>query len=151
MRETLFNWLGQDLAGRSCLDLFAGAGALGFEALSRGASAVTMIERNPAAWRALRENAARLGADRLTIEQGDALQFLVRAPGRFDVIFLDPPFRQGLSADYWARLPSCLAANGVVYLEADSRMAEPPLSRFEIVREGRAGSVHYHLIGRNEQ
>ena len=151
VRETLFNWLGQDLSGRFCLDLFAGSGALGFEALSRGASGVTMLELNPAAFRALQENATRLGAGALSIERGDALEFLLRAPARFDVIFLDPPYRQGLPQDIWARLPACLAEDGVVYLEAESRFEEVPLSRFSVVRAGRAGSVHYHLIGRNEQ
>jgi 16S rRNA (guanine966-N2)-methyltransferase len=154
VRETLFNWLGQDLTGKSCLDLFAGSGALGFEALSRGASSVTMVERSPAVCRALQESAARLGAEALTIQCGDALEFLVRAPanaGSFDVIFLDPPFLKGLPQELWLRLPARLTEQGLVYLEAESEFDDASLSGFAVIRKQKAGNVHYHLIRRNEQ
>ena len=75
VRETLFNWLGQDLSGRTCLDLFAGSGALGFEALSRGAASVVMVEKDPAVLRALRDSAQKLGGRNLTVVRGDALEF----------------------------------------------------------------------------
>ena len=149
VRETLFNWLGQDLTGRVCLDLFAGSGALGFEALSRGATRVVMVERDREACLVLKENAALLGAQGLTIECADALEFVARASARFDVIFLDPPFRRGVAAELWQRLPDCLAAGGVVYLESASRFAVGP--PFAVVKQGRAGNVHYHLIERSEQ
>jgi len=149
VRETLFNWLGQDLTGWSCLDLFAGSGALGFEALSRGAARVVMVEKDREACRALRESAVRLGAKGLTIECGDALEFVARASERFDVIFLDPPFRRGVAREIWARLPACLADSGLVYLESDARFAAS--HPFVVIKHGRAGNVHYHLIGRSEQ
>jgi 16S rRNA (guanine966-N2)-methyltransferase len=149
VRETLFNWLGQDLTGWTCLDLFAGSGALGFEALSRGAERVVMVETDRDACRALRENAARLGALGLTVECADALEFVARATERFDVIFLDPPFRRGVAGEIWARLPACLADNALVYLESDARFAA--CHPFAVLKHGRAGNVHYHLIGRSEQ
>jgi len=169
VRETLFNWLGQSLWGKSCLDLFAGSGALGFEALSRGAARVVMVESNRTCCRALEDNAARLGlpsdpaarrgppeeddVDRhqpsLSIVCGDALEFSARTPLRFDVIFLDPPFRRGVPQDTWARLPGLLHRGGLVYLEAESAFAAGP--PFAVLKHGRAGTVHYHLIGRTEQ
>src|SRR4030095_5000618 len=104
VRETLFNWLGQDLTGRSCLDLFAGSGALGFEAGSRGAQRVVMVEREPAAYRALAANRDRLKAQAVELIKGDALEFLRADPGVYDVVFLDPPFDAG----YWPQLAQLL-------------------------------------------
>src|SRR3954465_14494669 len=92
VRETLFNWLGQDLTGKTCLDLFAGSGALGFEAASRGAERVVMIESDPVAWRALQDNVARLKASAVELKRGDALEFLRADDGCYAVLFLDPPF-----------------------------------------------------------
>ncbi len=146
VRETLFNWLGQDLTGRRCLDLFAGSGALGFEALSRGAAEVVMIERSRTALAALRESGARLGAgNRARFVLGDALHFL-DSPGetRFDVVFVDPPYGRGLADQALARLPGCLARDALVYVESDARVAPAPPWR--VRRHGRAGAVHYHLI-----
>src|SRR6187397_596042 len=100
VRETLFNWLGQDLTGVVCLDLFAGSGALGFEAASRGAARVVMVERDRAACASLKENRDLLGADRIEIVERDALEFLRQDGAQYDVIFLDPPF----SEDYRLRL-----------------------------------------------
>jgi 16S rRNA (guanine966-N2)-methyltransferase len=146
VRETLFNWLGQDLTGRRCLDLFAGSGALGFEALSRGAAEVVMVERSRAALAALRENGAQLGVgDRGRFVFGDALHFL-DSPGEtgFDVVFVDPPYGRGLADAVLARLPGCLARDALVYVESDSRVVPAPPWR--VRRHGRAGAVHYHLI-----
>jgi len=145
VRETLFNWLGQDLSGRRCLDLFAGAGALGFEALSRGAAEVVMVERSRSAAAALRDNAARLGASALQIVVGDALHFLAAAPpSKFDVVFVDPPFRSGLVAAVLERLPAALAGGARVYVEGDAPLALP--SAWRVLRRGRAGAVHYQLV-----
>ena len=151
VRETLFNWLGQDLSGRSCLDLFAGSGALGFEALSRGAREVTMVEKSPVVARALRENAALLGAHDLTVEQADALEFARAAQtrfdaGRFDVIFVDPPYRLGLHEETLERVAGLLASDGRVYVESDSAIEAPP--GWSILKRGRAGAVHFQLLGR---
>jgi len=146
VRETLFNWLGQDLAGKRCLDLFAGSGALGFEALSRGATEVVMVESSRAAHRALQENAARLGAGaRLRLVLGDALHFLAaRGSGRFDVVFVDPPYGSGLVDAVLAHLPAVLAPGGCAYVESGSPVAPAPPWR--VRRAARAGAVHYHLI-----
>jgi len=148
VRETLFNWLGQNLAGRHCLDLYAGSGALGFEALSRGAASVTMVERAPRVCRALQDNAVLLGARDLNVVCGDALEFLAGVPvsTRFDVVFLDPPFGAGISEGLWPRVLERLSGEGLAYLESDARFAGHP--RLEILKYGRAGAVHYHLLGR---
>lgn len=152
VRETLFNWLGQDLTGKHCLDLYAGSGALGFEALSRGAASVTMVERAVRAWRALQANAALLGARGLNIVCGDALEFLAGVSSgapvstRFDVVFLDPPFGEGIPEDLWPRLIESLSDEGLVYLECDATFAGHP--QLEMLKHGNAGAVHYHLLGR---
>ena len=146
VRETLFNWLGQDLSGKRCLDLFAGSGALGFEALSRGAAGVVMVETSRAAHSALRESATRLGAgDRLKLVHGDALHFIATSgQGGYDVVFVDPPYGSELAGEALARLPGLLARGGVVYIESESPLALGPPWRAR--RHGRAGAVHYQLI-----
>jgi len=148
VRETLFNWLGRDLTGRHCLDLYAGSGALGFEALSRGAASVTMVERAPRAWRALQANAALLDARGLNALRGDALEFLARLPAsaKFDVVFLDPPFEQGIPEAMWQRLVQALSADAEVYLESKAPFAGHP--GLQVLKHGHAGAVHYHLLGR---
>jgi 16S rRNA (guanine966-N2)-methyltransferase len=146
VRETLFNWLGQNLSGLSCLDLFAGSGALGFEALSRGAASVVMVERNPAVLRKLEENAHKLGAKNLNLVRGDALEFARRAERRFDLVFVDPPYRLRLQAAALALLPGLLAEGGRVYLESDAAYDPPP--GWGILKHGRAGNVHFHLVER---
>lgn len=144
VRQTLFNWLGQELHGLACLDLFAGSGALGFEALSRGAEEVVLVEANPAVHRALTANAALLKADKARILRMDALQFLAQDRQQFDVIFLDPPFGQGWLQKLWPQLAGHLAAGGMVYVEAEAPLAEPP--GWQIHKHGRAGNVCYHLL-----
>lgn len=148
IRETLFNWLGQDLAGFRCLDLYAGSGALGFEALSRGAIRVVFVERSSAVARALEENAALLQAGPVVIVRADALEFLRRnvqeAPERFDLIFLDPPFDMGVPAEVMEQLPGQLAPGGRVYLESDRAPDWPAPWLAE--KSGRAGQVHYQLL-----
>ncbi len=146
VRETLFNWLGRDLTGMVCLDLFAGSGALGFEALSRGAASVIMVEKNPAVLRALRDNAQKLGATGLTVVRGDALEFVRGARSRFDVVFVDPPYRLGMQVAALGLLRRLLAEGGRVYLEGDSVFEAP--RGWVIFRRAHAGNVHFHLLAR---
>jgi 16S rRNA (guanine966-N2)-methyltransferase len=144
VRETLFNWLGQDLSGRTCLDLFAGSGALGFEALSRGAASAVMVEKDSAVLRALRENAQKLGAENLTVVRGDALEFAGETPSRFDVIFVDPPYRLGLQAAALTLVRRLLAPHGRVYVESPS--AFEPGHGWTVLKSSRAGNVRSHLL-----
>ena len=144
VRETLFNWLGQDLSGKNCLDLFAGSGALGFEAASRGARRVVMVERDAPAWRALQANAALLGANTVELKHADALEFLRADAGLYDVVFLDPPFRADYIAQVLPALVARLADGALVHVEAP---AAPALPRgWEIWRNGRAGAVTHQLL-----
>jgi 16S rRNA (guanine(966)-N(2))-methyltransferase RsmD len=144
VRETLFNWLGQDLTGKVCLDLFAGSGALGFEAASRGARRVVMVERDPEAWRALLANSAMLAATTVELKRADALEFLRADTGRYDVVFLDPPFRTDYLAQVLPALGPRLAAGALVHIEAPAAPALPP--EWEIRRSGRAGAVTHQLL-----
>ena len=148
VRETLFNWLGQDLTGKTCLDLFAGSGALGFEAGSRGARRVVMVERDPVVFRALTASRAALDAAVVELRRADALEFLRADDGVYDVVFVDPPYR----SDLWPRvaplLPRHLAPGALVYLESAGRAGPPP--GWEVWRQGRAGQVAYQLLKRAE-
>lgn len=149
VRETLFNWLGQDLTGKRCLDLFAGSGALGFEALSRGAREVVLVDVSARVARSLAANAARLGARGLRLMTGDALEFAAGAQETFDVVFVDPPYGRGLAARALERLPRLLAQGARVYVEDDRPIDLPP--GWRRVKAGRAGVVHYCLIERGER
>lgn len=150
VRETLFNWLGQDLSGWRCLDVFAGSGALGFEAASRGAGQVVLVERDSQLVRGLRDTHARLKAgSHVQVEAGDGLAFLRRcAAGSFDLVFIDPPFDADLfDAALAAALP-ILSPAGFVYLEADTAFTDERLqgTGWAVNRAGRAGAVHFHLL-----
>jgi 16S rRNA (guanine(966)-N(2))-methyltransferase RsmD len=144
LRETLFNWLGQDLTGKTCLDLFAGSGALGFEAASRGARQVVMVEQHVGVYRALLETQAMLCAEQVGIRRADAFGFLKTDARRYDVIFLDPPFQLGWLPRLLPLLPAHLAPDARVYLEAEGPVAMP--DGFEMLRQSRAGQVHGLLI-----
>ena len=144
VRETLFNWLGQDLTGLACLDLFAGSGALGFEAASRGAARVLMVEKDRAAVAELERSRAALGAMQVAIVSGDAMAFLVREREQFDVVFLDPPFRQNAVPTILGSLPPHLAPGARVYVESDVPV-DPALPWIELKR-GKAGQVSYQLL-----
>ena len=144
VRETLFNWLGQDLDGKTCLDLFAGSGALGFEAASRGAAQVTMIEQDAVAWGALQANAKTLQASCVRIVRGDALKFARSADHGFDVVFLDPPYRAGWIERMGPLLPGLLCEGGVVYVEAEYKIEN--IDRLTRIKKGTAGRVYYHLF-----
>ena len=144
VRETLFNWLGQRLDGCVCLDLFAGSGALGFEAASRGAARVVMVESDRVALAALRESRARLEAAEVEVVAGDALEYLVRARERFDVVFLDPPFRQNALPALLAKLPPRLQPGARVYLEGAA--AVPAAAPWRELKRARAGQVSVQLL-----
>jgi len=144
VRETLFNWLGQRLDGAHCLDLYAGSGALGFEAASRGAARVVLVEQDRRALAALRRARDALGADAAEIVAEDAAAFLARDGAAFDVVFLDPPFRQNADAALLARLAPRLRPGARVYLEAPRAAAvEPP---WRELKRARAGQVSYQLL-----
>ena len=149
VRETLFNWLGQRLDGWRVLDAFAGSGALGFEAASRGAAEVVMLERDAELARSLAASAARLKASSVRVEQADALAWMRRAaPGRFDLVLLDPPFADALHGPAVAAASPLVAAAGWLYVESDQPWrAEHPA--WQPWRQSRAGAVHFTLLRRN--
>ena len=151
VRETLFNWLGPDLEGWRCLDAFAGSGALGFEAASRGAAEVVLLERDPALVALLSASKARLGAEALRIERSDALQWMARAAaGAFDLVLLDPPFDSLLVLPAMAAAARIVVPGGFVYVEAPQAVAAEPVAAagLEPWRASRAGNVHFHLFRR---
>jgi 16S rRNA (guanine966-N2)-methyltransferase len=143
VRETLFNWLGQDLAGFSCLDLYAGSGALGFEAASRGAARVVLVEKDRAALAMLERNRAELRAAEVEIVPADAAAYLALAGERFDVVFLDPPFRRNLLPALLERLAPVLSRHARVYIESESPVSA---AGWHELRRGAAGRVSYQLL-----
>jgi 16S rRNA (guanine966-N2)-methyltransferase len=153
VRETLFNWLQFEITGKRCLDLFAGSGALGFEALSRGAGEVVFVERDADAAAAIRQNLARLGGgERGRLEPTDAFAFLARPAGRFDLVFLDPPYAAGLLPRACDELETrgWLQPGAWIYLE-DAAAHGPPAvpAGWVVLRSKRAGDVGYHLARRD--
>lgn len=149
VRETLFNWLGQDLTGMCCLDLFAGSGALGFEAASRGAARVVMVERERVVYAALQSCRKALDAQQIEVVNADALHFLRGTADVYDVVFLDPPFADA-SGEMWAALLAALgprlSARAHVYRESGEALAAP--ADWTVFRQGHAGQVHYQLLKR---
>jgi len=143
VRETLFNWLGQRLDGRACLDLFAGSGVLGFEALSRGAARVVMVEADREIARGLRESARLLEAEGVEIAQSDALKFVERSRDKFDLVFVDPPFASDLAVRAMALLPAVLNPGARVYVESAAALDLP--APWRLLRDDRAGAVRYAL------
>jgi len=154
VRETLFNWLAPGIAGARCLDLFAGSGALGLEALSRGAARVVFVEQALAAARELRRTLNLWGGPQTEaahIHTGEAGGYLAGTPELFDVVFLDPPFAGELLGQAAARLESgdWLAPGALIYAECPAREGLPPLPTGWLVsKAGRAGEVGYHLLRR---
>lgn len=149
VRETLFNWVGQDLTGKACLDLFAGSGALGFEAASRGASRVVMVEADRPAFLALEATKAKLNATAVQIVPGDAVQFLERDEGRYDVIFIDPPYGSAVLPDAIRLLAPRAAAEAQLYIETGDERALAEVLQgggWEIRRKTRAGDVNAVLL-----
>lgn len=148
VRETLFNWLGQNLDGRRCLDLFAGSGALGLEAISRGAAEVVMVEPNRMVFRALQENIKKLACSNVLLCCEDGLEFARQENGLFDVIFLDPPFQGDHLSGLLPMLVGKLTQNGFIYVESGAVFE--PGSAWQVVRRAKAGAVHYQLLGRED-
>lgn len=144
VRQTLFNWLGQTLHGRSCLDLFAGSGALGFEAVSRGAERVTLVEKNPLVFRSLQENIKKLALSNIYPCCQDGLEFAARDKQCYDVIFLDPPFQSDILPKLFEILPARLTDNGLLYVESGAPVPVP--EGWQGVKSGKAGQVHYQLM-----
>lgn len=167
VRETLFNWLGQDLSGWRVLDAFAGSGALGLEAASRGAAGVVMLEKEVSLARGIQANVRRLGAEGVTVLAVDAIGWMkqqaARQPNAFDLVLLDPPFGDGLFEEALRTAMACVPLGGWLYLEAPMPCANPGAEDAHSVpgaqslvlpaglrlhRQGKAGAVHYHLIER---
>lgn len=148
IRETLFNWLGQTLNGWRVLDAFAGSGALGFEAASRGADVVVMLEREAVLVDGLRASQKRLQATAIKLHRANALTWMAACTERFDLIFLDPPFADDLFDKALAAALPLLADDGVIYVESPHEVAAP--AGFTAWRQGRAGAVHYQLLRRGE-
>jgi 16S rRNA (guanine966-N2)-methyltransferase len=160
VRETLFNWLGQDLSGLHCLDAFAGTGALGFEAASRGAASVLLVEQDAQLIAHLQAAQQRLKVANLRIQRGDAIAALrSQASGSIDLVFLDPPFDSfegldssapGLFQQALAAAASVLSIQGAIYLEAPQAFSDAALAPLglQILKQGKAGAVHFHLMGK---
>ncbi|MFY9328771.1 MAG: 16S rRNA (guanine(966)-N(2))-methyltransferase RsmD [Georgfuchsia sp.] len=146
VRETLFNWLGQDLHGLRCLDLFAGSGILGFEAASRGASEVKLVERERRAFLQLQRNAAAFDDPRLQLICADALKFATPGDAGYDLIFLDPPYRQGWLEKLEPHLPQLAKPGTRLYAEAEHALEH--LGDWRTVKQGTAGQVFFHLLER---
>lgn len=144
VRQTVFNWLGQDMHGLVCLDLFAGTGAMGFEALSRGAQSLVMVEKSAAAYRALLDNRQRLQTERVQIFNQNAMDFLAQNRQRFDLVFVDPPYGEGWLDKLLPLLAMHLTKQGLVYVEAEYRLADT--AEWLVYKHGKAGNVFYHLL-----
>ena len=153
VRETLFNWIGPRIRGLRALDLFAGSGVLGLEALSRGAAAVTFVDSDPRAVQALRERLTEWGAQGATVIRAEAQAFVAAgaAAGPFGLVFLDPPFAAGLLPPIARALEmgGWLEPGALLYVEAAAaeRLPEWPAG-WESLRSGQAGAVGYHLLRR---
>ena len=144
VRETVFNWLGQDMSGKVCLDLFSGSGAMGIEAASRGSEHVVMVETDRKVYRAIQSSLQKLQANNIELLMTDALKFIMSDQRLFDVIFLDPPYQSGLLPELLNLLPSHLTQDGLIYLEAGS--SSKPNEGWSVWRGSQAGRVHYQLL-----
>ncbi|MCG9779105.1 16S rRNA (guanine(966)-N(2))-methyltransferase RsmD [Photobacterium damselae] len=154
VKETLFNWLAQDIYQAKCLDLFAGSGSLSFEALSRGAESLTMIELDQKAAAQLKQNLTAIGATNATLHNTNSVNFLNQAGTPHDLVFIDPPFRQDLIQQVIAALEAnhWLSPNALIYIEAEKELGSidvPP--SWHLYREKTAGQVCYRLFIREEE
>jgi 16S rRNA (guanine966-N2)-methyltransferase len=154
VRETLYNWLQQRVAGRHCLDLYAGSGALGLEALSRGAAHCVFVDTEPRVLRALRALLLEWRAEPAAADlvESPAQRYFARAPRPFELVFLDPPFAAGELKGAIARLeqPGWLAPGALIYIEQPRNLALPELPpTWQLLRSGTAGAVGYHLCERS--
>ncbi|MCZ4296193.1 16S rRNA (guanine(966)-N(2))-methyltransferase RsmD [Vibrio sinaloensis] len=151
VKETLFNWIAQDVPRAKCLDLFAGSGGLGFEAASRQAEMVTLIELNPNAFKQIEKNIASLNASNLTAHNTDAISFLKQPGTPHHVVFIDPPFRKGLLDETVALLESngWLADDAMIYVETEKELSLDSIpAHWHLHREKTAGQVSYRLFER---
>jgi len=150
VRETLFNWLQPVIRGARCLDLYAGSGALGIEAASRGAASVVLVDRDPQVVRTLREQLRVLAADQVQVQLADVGTWLSGTPQMFDIVFLDPPFRAGLLPAAVRQLEAggWLAPEAWIYMEAEPGLVPELPGNWELYRSKRAGQVGYHLARR---
>jgi 16S rRNA (guanine966-N2)-methyltransferase len=151
VRETLFNWLGQDLTGWRCIDAFAGTGALGFEAASRGAKEVTLVEQDPALVAQLKRVQTQLQASATQIVRGDGIAAIKhRDPNSMDLVFVDPPFDSALFEGAVLAAGRAVTADGFVYLEAPTLWTDAQLESAGLMvhRHLKAGAVHAHLLKR---
>ncbi len=149
IRETLFNWLAPVLPGARCLDLFAGSGALGFEAASRGAAHVVMVEQDSTAFDALQENRILLAADQVEVVRLDALRYLQGPAEPFEIVFLDPPFGSDCLGEVCVRLQDggWLADHARIYIETTADRSQPAVpAGWTLLRGRQAGQVAYHLF-----
>lgn len=148
VRETLFNWLQYDVAGKNCLDLFSGSGALGFEAASRGAKKVLQLENNAQACRQLKQNAITLNAQQMKIVQMDVFRFLAGDAELFDLVFLDPPFGKNMAVQccHWLEDKGWLAAHAKIYVETESHLLLQDIpENWQLLKSKKTGEVAYHL------
>lgn len=144
VRITVFNWLGQDLTGKTCLDLFAGTGAFGFEALSRNAKSVIMVEKSRQAYQSLLQNQSLLKAENCELLNLDAQQFLASNTQKFDVIFCDPPYNKAWLEKLLPILNQHLSQDGMLYVEAEFEIKTD--STWQVIKQNKAGNVYYHLL-----
>lgn len=154
VKETLFNWIAQDVPNAKCLDLFAGSGGLGFECASRQAESVTMLELNPQAFNQLKTNIATLKATNIEAINTDSLTYLKQNGSPFDVVFIDPPFRKGLLDETLQLLEQngWLADNAMIYIETEKELSLPELPEsWQLYREKSAGQVCYRLFERTTE
>jgi len=153
-RETLFNWLQSEVGGAHCLDCFAGSGALGFEAASRGAASVTLLENQKKAAQVLSDNIKILNAENMQLVHCDAVNWLnATSPKKFDIVFIDPPFASDYLVQVCEQLEKShfLSAHAGIYLEMDSKDNLPELPQnWKIVKQKKAGQVSYYLVRRND-
>ncbi|CAH8229345.1 16S rRNA (guanine(966)-N(2))-methyltransferase RsmD [Vibrio sp. SA48] len=154
VKETLFNWLAQEVPGAKCLDLFAGSGGLGFEAASRQAESVTLIELNPTAFKQIQQNIAALNASNVQVVNSDALTFLQQVGTPQHIIFIDPPFRQGLLNETVTLLEQngWLADDAMIYIETEKELPLDGIpNNWRLHREKTAGQVSYRLFERTSE
>jgi 16S rRNA (guanine966-N2)-methyltransferase len=144
VRQTLFNWLGQELYGLTCLDMFSGTGVMGFESLSRGAKQVVMVEKSMSAYKALIENKKLLSAEASQLLNMDAIEFLANNKQLFDIIFADPPYNFGWLPKLLPQLRQHLAPQGMLYVEAEFSVQDG--DGWQVIKHGKAGNVHFHLL-----
>jgi len=149
VRETVFNWLGQDLTGWRCLDLFAGTGAMGLEAASRGAVQVDLVELDPRAFAVLQQHVKALGATQVGVFRGDAVKFAASVRQAYDLVFLDPPYHKGWLTRVEPMISHLLRPDGWIYVEAETPVES--LADCDVERSGKVGQVCYQLMRRRAQ